>query len=72
MVPPFGGGWIFPSRLEHREGQHVSADWMTRLWRGLEEAAGIEHRKGVGWHALRRRWVSKRSHWNPKLVAEIG
>lgn len=46
---------------------------VTRKWlRRAETKAELDHPEGFGWHALRRRWATKRKHLSLKDVARAG
>ena len=47
--------------------------WLaTKWWNRTEQAAGVPHRPGQGWHALRRRFATARKHLSLKDVAYLG
>jgi hypothetical protein len=47
--------------------------WLaTKWWLRTEEAAEIPHRKGAGWHSLRRRFATKRKDMSLTDLAHVG
>lgn len=51
---------------------HVRVDVALRWWREAEAEAGVEHRKGMGFHALRRRWANRMKDRSPVDAAALG
>lgn len=67
--PGVGEAWIFPA--PDSDGQlrvDVALDWLQEA----ERKARGEHRKGFGFHALRRRWANKMKDRPAVDVAHLG
>lgn len=67
--PGVGEAWIFPA--PESKG-HLRVDVALGWWREAEGKAGIEHRTGMGFHALRRRWANRMKDRSPVDVAALG
>ena len=47
--------------------------WVIRdMWLKAERLAGLERKKGRGWHALRRKFASDLMHQPLKVLCELG
>jgi integrase len=64
-----GNAYLFPA--PESEG-HIRVDVARRWLLQAERLAKIEHQPGFGFHALRRRWATKRKHLSAKDVAACG
>jgi hypothetical protein len=55
-----GKAWVFPSPTDRSKpiSRNLARDW----WERLEQAAGLRHVKGRGWHSLRRRFATDLDH----------
>ena len=55
--PGIGSAWVFPAPKNPLEAcsRHLMRDW----WKKAEVLAGLTHRKGMGWHALRRKFATE-------------
>ncbi len=62
-------GWIFPA--PGGEG-HVTVSCVSHWFRKVEKAAKIPHRRGFGWHTLRRAFATKRKGMSVQDVAALG
>lgn len=51
--PGIGAAWILPN--PHDPSRPVTRHQLRRWWLEAEEAAGLEHVDGLGWHSLRRK-----------------
>lgn len=67
--PGVGEAWIFPA--PDSDG-HVSVGLALDWWRRAEDRAGVDHRKGMGFHALRRRWACRMKEASPVDAAALG
>jgi integrase len=65
-----GDTWIFPSPTDPARpiSRHLVRDW----WQRLEQAAGIPHVTGRGWHSLRRRFATDLDHLPLKQLMNLG
>ena len=61
--------WIFPAPSS--EG-HVTVSCVSHWFRKVEKAAKIPHRRGFGWHTLRRAFATKRKGMSVQDVAALG
>jgi len=48
--------------------RHLVKGW----WLKAEKRAGIEHRKRMGWHSLRRKFATDLQEESLKLLCELG
>ena len=48
--------------------RHIMKEW----WRNAERQAGIPHRKGMGFHSLRRKFATDLQEEPLKLLCELG
>ena len=47
--------------------------WVIRdLWLKAERLAGLERKKGRGWHSLRRKFASDLMHQPLRVLCELG
>jgi len=64
-----GDAWVFPSK-------RPSVPWPREIfrqrWVQAETHAGLPHRKGGGWHMLRRKWAIERKGFSAVDVAGAG
>lgn len=68
--PAVGEAWVFPAPEDPSEpcSRHLMRDW----WLRAEELAGLDHVKGMGWHALRRKFASELKHVPLKELGGLG
>ncbi|MGH7513402.1 MAG: tyrosine-type recombinase/integrase [Gemmatimonadales bacterium] len=69
-TPSIGKAWVFPSPTDQRKpmSRNLARDW----WERLEQAAGLRHIKGRGWHSLRRRFATDLDHLPLKQLMDLG
>lgn len=68
---PVRDGCLFPRR-RRGVGQPVARGMPQKLWKALEQAAGLSQRRLRGWHAFRRRFANDLRDVNLKDLAAIG
>ena len=56
LNPGVGEAWVLPAPRD--ESCAVARDLMTRWWKRVEEAAGLDPVPWLGWHSLRRRFAT--------------
>lgn len=58
--PAIGDAWVFPSPTDPSKpcSRHLMRDW----WQQGEQAAGLKHETGRGWHSLRRKFATDLKH----------
>lgn len=66
--PGVGEAWIFPAP---ESSGHLRVDVALRWWREAETEAEVPHEKGMGFHALRRRFANKLRDHSPVDVAAL-
>ncbi len=50
----------------------VDRSWVRVAWKKAETLAGLEPKRGRGWHSLRRKFASDLMHHPLKVVCELG
>ena len=45
---------------------------MRDSWKGAEELAGLERKRGRGWHSLRRKFATDLMHKPLKVLCQLG
>ena len=68
--PGVGNGYIFPA--PGNQEKCISKRLASRWYREAEEAAGLAHVSGQGWHSLRRAWATSRKHMPDADVMAAG
>ena len=68
--PGIGEAWVFPAPKKASEA--CSRYLMTKWWKRAEGLAGLEPKKGRGWHSLRRKFASDLMHKPLKVLSELG
>jgi integrase len=65
-----GKAWVFLSPTDRTKpiSRNLARDW----WERLEQAAGLRHVKGRGWHSLRRRFATDLDHLPMKQLMDLG
>jgi integrase len=68
--PAVGDGPVMPSPKDPARGpsRHLMRDW----WKRAEKRAGLEPKRGRGWHGLRRKFGSDLMHLPLKVLSELG
>lgn len=68
--PGIGGAPVLPAPKDPSKvmSRHLARDF----WDKGEELAGLEPKKGRGWHALRRKFASDLMHQPLKVLSELG
>jgi integrase len=68
--PMLGDAPVMPSPRDGRRGlsRHLMRDW----WKRAEKLAGVEPKRGRGWHSLRRKFASDLMDQPLKVLAELG
>ncbi len=57
-----------PKKPSDSVSRHLARDW----WERAEEKAGLEPKKGRGWHSLRRKFASDLVDEPLKVLADLG
>jgi integrase len=65
-----GKGYVFPSLRD--PGKPVGKECVAKVWGELERAAGVSHRKGLGWHSLRRKFATDWKSLPLRDIMELG
>jgi integrase len=65
-----GDGFVFPSLRD--PGNPVGAEYAEKVWNSLQESAGIPHRRGLGFHALRRKFATDFKDAAMRDLMELG
>ena len=58
--PAIGDAWVLPAPKD--ASRPVSRHLVKSWWRRAETAAKLEHVEGMGWHSLRRKFVTERKN----------
>jgi integrase len=57
-----------PKNPSKAMSRHLARNW----WKKAEKLAGLEPRRGRGWHSLRRKFASDLMHQPLKVLCELG
>ena len=65
-----GEAWVLPSPKDALRpcSRHLVKNW----WYRAEEAADLDHVKGLGWHSLRRKFATELKEIPLKDLCELG
>ena len=50
----------------------MTKDYCIAAWSQLERKAGVPHKPGLGWHAIRRAFAERLAHLPTKVLAMLG
>ena len=68
--PGIGDAPVFPA--DTNPGQSVDRFLPTKWWERAEKPAGLEEKKGRGWHSLRRKFATDLMDQPLKVVCQLG
>lgn len=68
--PALGDTWVFPAPKDSSKpcSRHLMRDW----WFQAEDAADLEHVKGLGWHGIRRKFATELKDASLKDLSALG
>lgn len=68
--PALGDAWVFPAPKDSSKpcSRHLMRDW----WRQAEDAADLEHVRGLGWHGIRRKFATELKDASLKDLSALG
>jgi integrase len=62
--------WLFPSPTD--PGQSCTRDYVAKWWRAIADKGGLSHRKGLGFHSLRRKFATDLKDVPYRDLLELG
>ncbi len=68
--PGIGDAWVLPSPKQSEKP--TSSSLMHSYWLQAEEAAGLDHVRGLGWHGLRRMFATELKHVPLRDLCALG
>ena len=68
--PRTGNSPVLPAPKD--PSRSVDRSWVRVAWRKAETLAGLQPKRGRGWHSLRRKFASDLMHVPLKVLCELG